>query len=307
MKSPSVWLVIFLFDILSSIETAKILVVVPTPSFSHQLSFRPYTQELARRGHEVTVITADPAFPDGKRPGNLREIDVHNVSYELKRQFYESNAVQNEDVYKQIEAFWTMFAHLFIEQIKVDEVSKLMNDKNQTFDLLILEPVFRSILYFSHIYKIPVIQFSSFIVNEEIYNLYGTSAHPLLYPTFIHQRLYNLTMVEKIKELYKHYRIEKLYADLDVLSNRLMKEYLGPDIPTTSELHNNVDMLFLNVHPLWDNNRPVPPSVIYLGGMHLPQQKELPKVFFLSVYCKHLFDIISNSIGVVLYVFNLRI
>ncbi|CAH2058052.1 unnamed protein product, partial [Iphiclides podalirius] len=35
-------------------------------------------------------------------------------------------------------------------------------------------------------------------------------------------------------------------------------------------------MLFLNIHPIWDNNRPVPPSIIYTGGLHQEPQKKLP-------------------------------
>lgn len=48
--------------VIGSNESARILAVYPTPSISHQVVFRPLMQELAKRGHDVVVITADPAF-----------------------------------------------------------------------------------------------------------------------------------------------------------------------------------------------------------------------------------------------------
>ncbi|KAI5633114.1 UDP-glucoronosyl and UDP-glucosyl transferase domain-containing protein [Phthorimaea operculella] len=57
-------LTVFICVVLSTNSNgARILVYIPTPSISHQEPFRPLTQELAKRGHEVTVITTDPAFP----------------------------------------------------------------------------------------------------------------------------------------------------------------------------------------------------------------------------------------------------
>ncbi|KAJ8727685.1 hypothetical protein PYW07_001804 [Mythimna separata] len=66
--------------VLNQVDAERILAYFPTPSISHQVVFRPLTEALARRGHEVTVVTTDPAFPKGGTPPNLTEIDVHNLS-----------------------------------------------------------------------------------------------------------------------------------------------------------------------------------------------------------------------------------
>lgn len=39
-----------------------------------------------------------------------------------------------------------------------------------------------------------------------------------------------------------------------------------------------MDLLSLNVNPLWNLNQPVPPGIVYLGGMHQKSKKDLPKV-----------------------------
>ncbi|KAJ0171762.1 hypothetical protein K1T71_012525 [Dendrolimus kikuchii] len=259
------------------IESAKILVAIPTPSLSHQLVFRSYTRELARRGHEVTVITPDPVFPKGEAPPNLREIDVHDVTYQVRNVLFDAPSGQNEALYNQIDIIWNLFAYVFYEQLKSNEVSKLIKNKNQKFDLLILESIVRPAISLRHVYKVPVILFSSLGVLDETNILFGAVRHPLLYPTFYRERVYNLTLFEKIEQLYKHYIFEDLIRNKKETENRLMRDYFGPDIPTISELQNHVDLLFVNTHPIWNDNRPVPPNVVYLGGLHMPVQRELPK------------------------------
>lgn len=86
-------------------------------------------------------------------------------------------------------------------------------------------------------------------------------------------------MWEKITELYYHYQVEKIfwYAPQN-LGNSMLRENFGPDIPPISELINNVDLLFLNIHPMFEGIRPVPPSVVYISGIHQRPTQELPKV-----------------------------
>lgn len=63
-------LTIFLLGIACA-ESANILVVIPFPANSHYVMQRPIGLELARRGHNVTVITA------------YREIDHPDNYYQI--------------------------------------------------------------------------------------------------------------------------------------------------------------------------------------------------------------------------------
>ncbi|XP_064074696.1 UDP-glucosyltransferase 2-like isoform X4 [Vanessa tameamea] len=57
----------------------------------------------------------------------------------------------------------------------------------------------------------------------------------------------------------------------------MLKSIIGSNIPNLNDLRKKNRMLFLNVHPVWDFNRPVPPNVLYLGALHLKPQRDLPK------------------------------
>ncbi|XP_072946302.1 UDP-glucosyltransferase 2-like [Epargyreus clarus] len=260
------------------LDAARILAVFPTPSISHQFVFRPITQELARRGHDVTVITADPAFPKNLAPGNLTEIDVHDISYSVwENDLNKVSVGTGNDMNAQLEMFIHLFAHIFEQQVQTDEVQNIIKNKNNHFDLILVEACVRTTLIFSHIYKAPVIMISSFGPMVGTNSIVGAPNHPLFQPVVVRQRLYNLTLWEKIREIYQQYKFEQISHSLEYEENMMLKKIFGPETPSLSELYNNVDMVFFNVHPIWIDNQPVPPSVIYMGGMHQNPEKELPK------------------------------
>lgn len=117
----------------------------------------------------------------------------------------------------------------------------------------------------------------------------GATTHPLIYPDLMRRRIYNLTLWEKIENLYTHYSMERLLEQY-TSNSKLLKTVFGPDVPSMRVLRKNVHMIFLNVHPIWDFNRPVPPNVIYLGGLHQKPVRDLPEVVFLFYHLLiHLF------------------
>lgn len=264
---------------LNTSEAARILVVLPTPSISHQVVFRPLTLELAKRGHDVTVITTDPMFTNEKPPANFTEIDVHDISYSVWTKAFLSRKNNNDDVVSQMRILSSMFIDIIDAQLQDENVSKLIRDKNQKFDLLILEACVRSALIFSHIYdNVPVIQMSSFGAIYDNFLTVGAPLHPLLYPSVPRKRLNNLTLWEKLDELYTYISINMMYNEYLPIEDALLRRHFGPDTPSLRELSKKVDLLFLNVHPIFEGIRPMPPNVIYTGGLHESPSKELPKV-----------------------------
>ncbi|XP_013183093.1 UDP-glycosyltransferase UGT5 [Amyelois transitella] len=273
------FLLIFSYCILQN-ESARILAVFPTPSISHQVTFRPLTQELVRRGHDVVVITPDPAFLNSDKPDNLTEIDVHDVSYKLWTEKVTNEAVAFGDkggLVKQLDVIFDTIVQVFETQMASDEVQKIIKNETGRFDLLLVEAFVLPTLGFSHIFKVPVIQISSFLpLYFDLHNV-GAPDHPILYPTFGSQKLDNLSIVERIEALLGY-----LYLDMDkyeTVLDDVNKRVFGPNVPRLKELYNNIDMLFLNTFPMWDSNRPVPPNVKYVGGIHINTLKELPQDF----------------------------
>lgn len=274
---------VIVIGIINIIDAARILGVYPSPSISHQVVFRALTLGLVERGHEVVVITTDPAFPKGDGPPNLREIDLHDISYDYCRDFV-SKFVANHEVGRITQ--WTsqlkdfqLFMNIIEVQIKSEAVQALISDKKE-FDLILIEAYMRPAIIYSHLFKAPVIQVSSCGAMLENLETVGASTHPILYPILYRQRLYNLSLWDKLREYY--YYVQHIYY-LEVnlrAENDMLRRIFGPNIPSISELTENIDMLFLNVHPIWMDNQPMPPSVVFMGGLHQKPKKELPEVKF---------------------------
>lgn len=66
--------------IISSGESARVLSVIPIPSYSHQVVFQPLWRELSLRGHQVTTLTTHPINDPSLI--NLTEIDL-GFSYDV--------------------------------------------------------------------------------------------------------------------------------------------------------------------------------------------------------------------------------
>ncbi|KOB73229.1 Glycosyltransferase 2 [Operophtera brumata] len=249
-------------------EAARILAVVPTPSISHQVVFRPLTQELAKRGHDVTIITTDPVFPKGQTPENLTEIDLHDMSYKVWRNTILSSEFTsgNKDIFQQMEIFTSLISTIFEKQMEHPEVKKVTSNETK-YDLLILELWVRPALLLSHVFKdVPVIAVSSFGCVAADYDIVGAPTRPtLLYPTLLRSRIVNLNLWEKVIELYINYVFENIFASQGVSNDILIKKILGPDTPNIKELEKNIDMLFLNLHPIWEINRPSTDEAITAG------------------------------------------
>lgn len=69
------WYVAFIWSIKLS-NGAKILALVPVPTRSHHILFEQLTNELADRGHKVTLITP---FKQVKPAENLKEVIIPNL------------------------------------------------------------------------------------------------------------------------------------------------------------------------------------------------------------------------------------
>ncbi|KAI5645183.1 UDP-glucoronosyl and UDP-glucosyl transferase domain-containing protein [Phthorimaea operculella] len=277
MSRQIIVLICLLCGVVTS-KSARILAVYPTPSISHQVVFRPLTLELAKRGHEIIVLTPDPAFPKGQAPKNLKEIDVHDMSYELWRKHIVTQATGNiDDLYKQSQIAYETQMEIFHMQLNTSEFKKIIDEKQQ-FDLLLLEAWLKPTFLLTHWFKAPVIQVSSLGPAWSNYENLGAPEHPLL-----SQPLYNLTLWEKMIELYSYWEYIKLFDKFERDQDDFIKRTYGSDTPSLRELSNNIDMLFLNIHPIFEGNPPWPPGIISIWGIHTKPEKPLPETRIFKV------------------------
>ncbi|XP_061714743.1 UDP-glycosyltransferase UGT5-like [Cydia pomonella] len=256
-------------------NTARILIVVPTPSISHQVVFRPIAQELAKR-HRVVILTTDPAYPD-QAPPNLTEIDLHDISYApWNDRFLKTANEKQNNLYTQVGTGLDVILEIFPKQMKSEAVKKVFETEKQ-FDLVIAEGWTRPARALSHVFKAPVILMSTFGGTDEQYQLMGAPVNPILYPDFLRMRLYNLTLWEKVTEVHNRYKLYRLIMAHEEKENVMLRDLFGKDTPPLEEINKNVELLMVNIDPVFEGYRPLPPNVIHLGSVHCAPSKDLPQ------------------------------
>lgn len=81
--------------------------------------------------------------------------------------------------------------------------------------------------------------------------------------------------------------------------NTLVREYLGPDIPSISDITSNMSLYLVNKHPMISILRQELPNVIFYHGFHIAAvPPPLPKVCVLSSLSRYFhtkFNLESSS------------
>ncbi|ANF29771.1 egt [Catopsilia pomona nucleopolyhedrovirus] len=263
--------------VIYNVNAANILAVFPTPSYSHHIVYRVYVNALAAdKCHDVTVIK--PQLLKYVTPpqlssycGSIVEIDADMSTQQFKKLVSKSAAFRKRGVVSDTDtvtaANYRGLIEMFKDQFDNVNVRNLIGNRSQTFDLVVVEAFADYALVFGHLYApAPVIQIAPGYGLAENFDTVGAVArHPVHHPN-IWRSNFELSHANIMTEV----RLYKEFKTLAGYMNTMLKSQFGPATPTIQELRNNVQLLLLNLHPVFDNNRPVPPSVQYLGGgMHL--------------------------------------
>ncbi|AGQ20380.1 egt [Clostera anastomosis granulovirus A] len=261
--------------------SANILCVFPTPAYSHQSVFAAYVDRLAYAGHNVTVITPMP-----RRVRHLTEVEC-NLSAS-----YFANLVRSSTLIKKRGAVadeetvtannYTPLVDMVVEQFASENVTALVENTSNQFDLVVCEAYLSVNLVFGHLFNAPVILMSSgFATNENFktinrHVLYDHKKYPNMWRS-------NFNGDGRLSE--KRLSIE--WSTLEKIQESKARSLFGNSVPSMAAMKARVAMLFVNVPSLYDGERPVNNRVQYLGGLHLKRPRPITDDRLTSFMKKH--------------------
>ncbi|KAF7265898.1 hypothetical protein GWI33_020644 [Rhynchophorus ferrugineus] len=259
---------------------ANILAVISVPSYSHQIPFRPLWRALSARGHNITLITSDPLKDPALK--NFQEIDI-SYGYKVLEDYkcVETAANDSISLIETARAVRLAATEVMEKFLQSPEGQNLLNNKDNRFDLLIVEALLVDMMSFSWKYQIPFIGVASLDCSIQFHDVVGNPTHPLINPdpNFYIEDINNMSFYERLMcflsaIVYKYYIYVVSYKrDHDMLS-----KYFGNDLPSMVEIQNNMSMLFVATNPIFHNVRALMPNTITIGnGMHISPPKALPK------------------------------
>ncbi|XP_041979455.1 UDP-glycosyltransferase UGT5-like [Aricia agestis] len=271
-----------LASLLQYVEPANILYVIPFTSISHYIMLRPVGLELARRGHNVTVITANK---EENPPHNYREVMVDD------KKIWDILGTERPNIFTMVDISAEDFHHhvlwrgglAFTEMaLNSSAVQDFLKEDNK-FDLVVVEQFFEEAFYaLAHKYNAPLALITTF-GNCMRHNI--ITGNPLQLSTVIAEfldvrepetfwgRFRNFYFVTYEYVMWKFWYLKKQEA--------LITKYL-PDIadtvPSLIELQKNVSVFLINGHSSYDTPVALLPNIIEVGGLHLSEStKSLPK------------------------------
>ncbi|XP_018566903.1 UDP-glucuronosyltransferase 2B15-like [Anoplophora glabripennis] len=260
-------------------ECAKILAVMPTPSYSHQVVFQPLWKNLLLRGHEITLLTTDP-LKDSNYTG-LKQIDW-SFTYRLWHETHNFSSIIinfRQNKLNSFNLFFTMMQDILSQELDHEDVQKLIHDENERFDLAIIEFLHPTMLAFSERFNCPFIGVSSMDIITSGHEAMGNPTNPAIYTDFLVPYDSKMNYLERLLNtlsylgtwLYFHCYV---YPREDVF----IKRYFGENIPKLEEVQKKASLVFLNTHPVLHDVRPLMPNVIQIGGaIHLRNLTALPQ------------------------------
>ncbi|XP_015181526.1 PREDICTED: UDP-glucuronosyltransferase 2C1-like [Polistes dominula] len=263
-------------------SSARILAIIPTPSYSHQLVHQSILKNLNLRGHHITLVTTD-ILPDTNLK-NFTQIDASRCYDTIKT----LNFLKTRHEYSWLE----IIGHLFeiAEKIvllifEIPDFKKIYApDSNEKFDLVIVEVIaMPAFLAFGHIFKAPLIGvISSGLTQSSHFNIGNPviPSHPSSYDLNIGIGL-NLSFWKRVHNFvltWWHIHVvcnNKMYKP----QQRIAEKYLG-NIPSIRELEKNISILLTNQLEEISFTRPNVANIINFSGLHIPiniTNKPLPK------------------------------
>ncbi|XP_011865657.1 PREDICTED: UDP-glucuronosyltransferase 2B20-like isoform X2 [Vollenhovia emeryi] len=254
----------------------KVLVVFGHPGKSHFDAFKPLLEELARRGHELTVISFFPRTDSAKAKEplpNYKDINLVDPKsgiflnvidlQEIKHTWY--RLIQELHMLK---AFADHACNIGLRNAAVKEF--LQSDEK--FDVILTEN-FNTDCYLGFIsrFKAPYLSLSSLQIMPWTNNDMGNADDPSYIPMVIFGFTRPLNFFSRMQNalwqlLYKIVYEYWFRPDDQLIAN----EIFGPDLPKLKEIAQQSQALLVNTHSSIHGSRPQLPNVVEVGGIHIP-------------------------------------
>ncbi|KAF2901095.1 hypothetical protein ILUMI_05090 [Ignelater luminosus] len=257
------------------INGARILGIASTPSFSHQVMFRPLWRELSLRGHQVVLLTTDPM--NDSSLANLTEIDLH-FSYETWNKHLDPVMNNPEDAKVMMNLFASTLIKILDQQLSHSEVQKLIKSETEHFDLVIVEFAVPIAAVFAERFNCPLIAAISLDAPTFLYNLIGNPVNPIANPDINLPYIGKLNFFERFTSVAFNLIMERIIRSYEDDINIMLKKHFGENYPGLADIIAKTSLLFVNTNPVLNQIRPLMPNIIQIGGgTHCHSSKQLPK------------------------------
>ncbi|KAH8383551.1 hypothetical protein KR009_009266 [Drosophila setifemur] len=255
-------------------QTANILAVFPYRYISGFQVVSPLIRALAERGHNVTMISPLSAAANFE---GVRHIQVPRLN-KIMEEMIDSDSF--------LEAFsnkWTegilaagLLANISYAVLSYDVVQKMMRDKTERFDMVIMEASHLDAIYgLAEYYNATLVGVSCIRLNWFVDDLAGKTAPSIDEPISPKGFYMDYSLINRIYN-WIFITEEKLLEQLVFRPSQLkiFKKFFNYPPEKMEELRSRFAVILINNHFSMGRVRANVPNIIEVGGLHLSEPVE---------------------------------
>ncbi|KAK9892158.1 hypothetical protein WA026_018360 [Henosepilachna vigintioctopunctata] len=269
-------LLIVLALVVSTVNSANILVFSHTPAISHQFVFRAISRELSLRGHRVTFVTSNPMADPSLT--NLTEIDI-SISYEIFKNIDASVFNREANSIFKVALLGLKFTEdLFMLQMSAQCMKDLLKQPQNSYDLLVVEVGIPAYHALQHKFKAPLVAVSSYSIPTYLHATLGNPVHPLIYTGMFSDFSDSIRSIWRNFDNLFIYLLETFFINFFGYPkfDEIARTYFGDDMPYIQDLMRETSLTISNVNPIISDRRPLAPNVIEVWNLHLNRTEDPP-------------------------------
>uniref|UniRef100_A0A182PJ67 UDP-glucuronosyltransferase n=1 Tax=Anopheles epiroticus TaxID=199890 RepID=A0A182PJ67_9DIPT len=271
-------ILLLVLTIAPSVHGYRILGLFPHPGISHFKVFHPIMRGLANDGHHVTVLSyfADPDPIPNYRDLRFKGQDILTNTFSLQdftgRTFFDNFKEFHELV------VWGMDScKAALDSSAIDEILKAHQDA--PFDLVVMEFFATDCMAgISWVLQVPLVGLSSCAIMPWHYDRVGLPDTPSYIPSEFSAFSEAMSFWERTENWLVTRAAKSLYRIVQISDNKLLKaRFPRSDIPDVAEIVQNTSLILINQHYTLSGARPLVPSVVEIGGVHIQHPKPLSR------------------------------
>ncbi|XP_050079134.1 UDP-glucosyltransferase 2-like [Anopheles maculipalpis] len=271
------WKIFPLLIVLASGHGYRILGLFPHPGLSHFKVFHPIMRGLANEGHHVTVVSYFP--DDNPVPGyhDLRfegqEILTNTFSLE---DFKGRTFIDNFREFYELAAWGVSSCMAALNSSAIEEILEI--HRKAPFDVVVMEYFATDCMAgITWMLQAPLVGLSSCALMPWHYDRIGLPDTPSYIPSEFSTFSEEMSFLERAENWLVTRLVKILYRAVQISDNRLLQaKFPNADIPDVNEIVTNTSLILVNQHYTLSGARPLVPSVIEIGGVHIKNIKPLP-------------------------------
>ena len=259
--------------------SANILVLYPGSGKSHKIAVMPIVEELAERGHQITIVSA---FKTATKSDNIRDIVLTESADYFNNVVWERFEAQKKSSFQRlvlmIQEMESLVKNGYESMMKNAEFQQIL--KEGQFDLVIQDGLMSEYCRaISHRLQVPfVAHYSSSISPPADLSQMGATADYATLPIPLNlftnqmsffQRVLNTIQSEIGKRFYR-------FTIIRLMDEMVHKDF--PDSPSVEELGKRMSLMIINSHPVISYPRSLPPTVVPISALHTRPANPLPAV-----------------------------